>query len=109
LEQEHSVILTDDEFPVSGVVKHAHLSSNLGQFFAVNEDIGHPKLTLLRSIECSHFELVQALGSDPGNISHSVRTLETRGLIPVGRTPGGKADYLALTRAGLKVTSKMGL
>ena len=30
-----------------------------------------------------------------------MRTLETRGLIPVGRTPGGKTDSLALTRASL--------
>lgn len=37
-----------------------------------------------------HRELVQTLGSDPGNISHSVRTLEARGLITVGRTPGGE-------------------
>ncbi len=56
-----------------------------------------------------HRELVQTLGSDPGNISHSVRTLEARGVITVGRTPGGKADYLVLTRAGLTVTSEMGL
>ncbi len=56
-----------------------------------------------------HRELVQTLRSDPGNISHSVRTLEARGLITVGRTPGGKADYLVLTRAGLHVTSEMGL
>lgn len=56
-----------------------------------------------------HLELVQTLGSDPANISHSVRTLEARGLITVGRTPGGKADYLALTREGLKMTSKIGL
>ena len=56
-----------------------------------------------------HRELVQTLGSDPGNISHSVRTLEARGVITVGRTPGGKADYLVLTRAGLHGTSEMGL
>ncbi len=56
-----------------------------------------------------HRELVQTLGNDPGTLSHSVRTLEARGLITVGRTPGGKADFLALTRAGLKVTSERGL
>ena len=56
-----------------------------------------------------HRELVQTLGRDPGNISHSVRTLEARGVITVGRTPGGKADYLVLTRAGLHGTSEMGL
>jgi DNA-binding MarR family transcriptional regulator len=47
-----------------------------------------------------HFELVQALGSDKSTISHSLRTLETRGLITIGCTPGGKADYLALTPEG---------
>ncbi len=56
-----------------------------------------------------HRELVQTLGNDPGTLSHSVRTLEARGLITVGRTPGGKADFLALTRAGLQVTSERGL
>lgn len=47
-----------------------------------------------------HFELVKALGSDKGNISHSLRTLETRGLITIGRTSGGQASYLDLTSEG---------
>ncbi len=51
-------------------------------------------------ISMGHFELVQALGSDKSTISHSLRTLETRGLITIGRTSGGKADYLDLTPEG---------
>jgi DNA-binding MarR family transcriptional regulator len=47
-----------------------------------------------------HFELVQVLGKDKSNISHNLRTLEARGFITIGRTAGGKADYLALTPAG---------
>ena len=66
------------------------------QFLAVEEDIGRPKLTLLRSIGYSHLEPVQTLEGDPGNISPSVRTLEMRRLIPVGRTPGGKATLSPL-------------
>jgi hypothetical protein len=37
----------------------------------------------------SHAELVKVLRSDKGNISHSLRTLEARGWIVLGRTPGG--------------------
>jgi len=54
-----------------------------------------------------HLELVQTLGRDKSNISHSLRTLETRGLIEIGRTPGGKADWLDLTAAGRKVASEI--
>jgi len=54
-----------------------------------------------------HLELVQTLGRDKSNISHSLRTLETRGLITIGRTPGGKADSLDLTSAGRKVASEI--
>jgi len=55
----------------------------------------------------AHFELVQALGGDKSNISHSLRTLEERGLITIGRTPGGQASYLALTSEGRKVALKL--
>jgi DNA-binding Lrp family transcriptional regulator len=36
-----------------------------------------------------HVELVKALGGDKSNISHRLRTLESRGIIVIGRTPGG--------------------
>ena len=49
-----------------------------------------------------HLELVKALGKDKSNISHSLRTLETRGWIGIGRTRGGQANYLYLTAEGVK-------
>jgi DNA-binding MarR family transcriptional regulator len=51
-------------------------------------------------ISSSHPELVGALPAVKGNISHSLRLLETRGWIVIGRTPGGKAESLYLTREG---------
>jgi DNA-binding MarR family transcriptional regulator len=54
-----------------------------------------------------HLELVQTLGRDKSNISHSLRTLEARGLITIGRTPGGKADSLDLTAAGRKMAAEI--
>ena len=55
----------------------------------------------------SHEELVKALGSDKGNISHSLRTLAARGWIVLGRTPGGRAESLYLTPAGLEKASEI--
>lgn len=55
------------------------------------------------SVIMGHFALVQTLGHDKSNVSHSLRTLETRGLIRIGRTPGGQADFVDLTAAGRKV------
>lgn len=54
-----------------------------------------------------HVERVKALGGDKSNISHSLRTLETRGVIVIGRTPGGQADSLYLTPEGLKKASEI--
>lgn len=54
-----------------------------------------------------HVELVKALGGDKSTISHSLRTLETRGVIVIGRTPGGQADSLYLTPEGLKKASEI--
>jgi DNA-binding MarR family transcriptional regulator len=48
----------------------------------------------------SHHELACALRSDKGNISHSLHALGARGLIVIGRSPGGKAEYVLLTGAG---------
>ena len=50
----------------------------------------------------SHYELLKALEGDKGNISHSLRALEAKGWIVIGRTPGGRADYLDLTPEGLE-------
>ena len=55
----------------------------------------------------SHAELVKALGGDKGNISHSLRTLEARGWIVLGRTSGGRAESLYLTPTGLEKASEI--
>ena len=57
------------------------------------------------STSSSHQELAWALQADKGNISHSLRTLEVRGWIAIGRTPGGRAEYLELTPEGLEKAS----
>ena len=56
-------------------------------------------------IRSSHQDLVRALPGDQGNISHSLQTLEARGLIALGRSPGGKAESLWLTPEGQKWAS----
>jgi DNA-binding MarR family transcriptional regulator len=53
-----------------------------------------------------HYELVQALGRDKSNGSHSLRTLEARGLIVIRRPPGGQANSVNLTAAGRKWASE---
>ena len=51
-------------------------------------------------ISSSHQELVGALQGDKGKISHSLHTLEARGLLVIVRSPGGNAESLYLTAAG---------
>jgi DNA-binding MarR family transcriptional regulator len=58
-------------------------------------------------IASSHAALVKALGGDKGNISHSLRTLEARGWIVLGRTPGGRTESLYLTPTGLEKASEI--
>jgi DNA-binding MarR family transcriptional regulator len=53
-------------------------------------------------IVSSHEELVKALQKDKGTISRSLRTLETRGWLVIGRSSGGKAQHLTLTAEGHK-------
>ena len=50
----------------------------------------------------SHAELVQTLQRDKGTISRSLRTLEARGWLVIGRSAGGKAQHLTLTPEGHK-------
>jgi len=54
-----------------------------------------------------HLELVKALGGDKSNISHGLRTLETRGWIVIGRTLGSRAASLDLTPVGLEKASEI--
>ncbi|SRR6266480_3126284 len=53
----------------------------------------------------SHEELVKALQRDKGTISRSLRILEGRGWIVIGRSPGGKAQHLTLTPEGHNPTT----
>jgi len=53
-------------------------------------------------IVSSHEELVKALQRDKGTISRSLRTLEARGWLVIGRSSGGKAHHLTLTSEGHK-------
>ena len=55
----------------------------------------------------SHYELVQVLGGDKGNISHSLHTLEERGWIVILRPPGGQANSIDLTPEELKNASEI--
>ena len=58
-------------------------------------------------ITSSHQDLVRALPGDKGNISHSLRTLEARGLLVIGRSPGGKAESVWLALEGQKWASQL--
>ena len=55
----------------------------------------------------SHAELVKALRGDKGNMSHSLRLLETRGLLRIGRSPGERAEYVTLTTAGRQKAAQL--
>jgi DNA-binding MarR family transcriptional regulator len=48
----------------------------------------------------SHQDLGHALGGDKGNLSHSLTNLEAKGLVTIGRTPGGQAENVTLTSQG---------
>ena len=58
-------------------------------------------------IRSSHQDLVRALPGDKGNISHNLRTLEARGLIVIGRSPGGKTESVWLTLEGQTWASQL--
>jgi len=51
------------------------------------------------SVSPGNQDLVTALSDiSKASISRTLKNLEAKGLISVGRTPGGKAEYLVLTR-----------
>jgi hypothetical protein len=58
-------------------------------------------------ITSSHQALVRAVPGNQGNISHSLQTLEARGLIVIGRSPGGKAEAVWLPSEGQKWASQL--
>jgi DNA-binding MarR family transcriptional regulator len=55
----------------------------------------------------SHSALVAARPHAKGNIRHSLRRLETQGLIVLLRTPGGKPESVSLTAAGRQKALKL--
>jgi DNA-binding MarR family transcriptional regulator len=52
------------------------------------------------SMSASYAELVQALGHEKGNLSHSLANLEAKGLVRLTRTPGSQAQAIDLTPEG---------
>lgn len=60
-----------------------------------------------RIFSSSHQELVQVLPNAKGNISHSLRLLEARGLVEIGRSPGGQTEYVRLTSEGCQKASEL--
>jgi DNA-binding MarR family transcriptional regulator len=60
-----------------------------------------------RIFSSSHQKLVQALPNAKGNISYSLRLLEARGLVEIGRSPGGHAENVRLTSEGCQKASEL--
>jgi len=60
-----------------------------------------------RMMTSRHPERVAALPSAKGNISHSLRRLETQGVLAMTRTPGGKTASMYLTAAGRQKARKL--
>jgi DNA-binding MarR family transcriptional regulator len=60
-----------------------------------------------RVFSSGHQQLVQALPNAKGNISHSLRLLEARGLVEIGRSPGGQAENVRLTSEGCPKASEL--
>jgi DNA-binding MarR family transcriptional regulator len=58
-------------------------------------------------IVSSHEDLVRALREDQSHISRSLWTLEVRGWLMIGRSPGGKAQHVTLTSEGAQRASEM--
>ena len=54
-----------------------------------------------------HEDLVRALPGDKGNVRRSLQTLEARGWIVIGRSPGGTVQHLTLTPEGRQRASEM--
>jgi DNA-binding MarR family transcriptional regulator len=52
------------------------------------------------TMSASQEDVVHALAHDKGNLSHSLRNLEAKGLITMARTPRGKAEAITLTAGG---------
>jgi hypothetical protein len=60
-----------------------------------------------RIFSSDHPKLVQALPHAKSNISYSLRLLEARGLVEIGRSPGGQAESVRLTSEGCQKASEL--
>ena len=86
---------------VMAAVRLSRLQTRILRWLAADEQRTRGMIT------SSHPELVAALPSAKGNISHSLRRLETQGLIVMTRTPGGKTESVYLTAAGRQKALKL--
>jgi DNA-binding MarR family transcriptional regulator len=59
-------------------------------------------------IVSSHEDFVKALPADKGHLSRRLRTLEARGWLVIGRSPGGKAQHVTLTPEGSQRALEIG-
>ena len=59
------------------------------------------------TMRAGHEDLVHALAHDKGNLSHSLKGLEAKGLVTIARTPGGKAEAVDLTAEGRNLVDRM--
>jgi len=51
------------------------------------------------SVSPGNQDLIKALSDiSKASISRTLKNMEAKGLVSVGRTPGGKAEYVNLTR-----------
>ena len=50
---------------------------------------------------------MRALGHDQGNVSHSLRNLQAKGLMTLATTPGGQVEAIDLTAAGQQVAARL--
>jgi hypothetical protein len=59
-----------------------------------------------RVFSSRHQKLVQTLPNAQGNISHSLRLLEARSLVEIGRWRGGQAENVRRTSEGCQKASE---
>lgn len=58
------------------------------------------------TMSASYAELVQHLAHDKGNLSHSLRNLEAKGLVRLNCTPGGQAQAIDLSPEGQQLAAQ---
>jgi len=59
------------------------------------------------TMAAAHQDLVHAMAHEKGNLSHSLRNLEAKGLVTIARTPGGQAQAVDLTAEGRNLVTSL--